>query len=156
MNEQSAKCKAQIGQRDARGNVHGTRSSAFTLLEVMIASGILFMCLFAILALVSNSLRNARILQRQKVEVGSVASWLYTQLVTTNRMPEGSQTLDLADLDKSFRDYQCDWQCEQVMTNGLYQIDIVLHRRSGDISQLSFYLFNPIAQQNTFGGGLRR
>src|SRR5208283_4969437 len=33
---------------------------AFTLMEVMVAAGIFFMAVFAILALVSNTLRNAR------------------------------------------------------------------------------------------------
>ena len=37
---------------------------AFTLLEVMIACGIFFIAVFAILALVSNTLRNAQRLRR--------------------------------------------------------------------------------------------
>ena len=49
-------------------------TSGFTLLEVMIASGILFLCLFAILQLLSVSLRNARVLQRTQVDAGKLAS----------------------------------------------------------------------------------
>ena len=48
--------------------------SAFTLIEVTIAAGILFMCLFAILALLSNTLRNARSLQRTTLDAGMLAA----------------------------------------------------------------------------------
>src|SRR5207342_1412722 len=41
---------------------------AFSLIEVMIACGIFFMATFAILALVSTTLRNARALQRGDVD----------------------------------------------------------------------------------------
>jgi len=51
-------------------------AAAFTLLEVMIASGILFLCLFAILQLLSSSLRGARILQRTTVDAGMRAGEL--------------------------------------------------------------------------------
>jgi hypothetical protein len=135
-----------------------TRSRrAFTLLEVMIASGILFMCLFAILALVANSLRNARTLQRQTVEVGSVASWLYTQLSPTNKIPEGVQDLDLSDLDESYRDYHCSWEAYQIATNNLYQVDILLRRRMGNDegTKMSFIFYPANAQPSTFGGRLR-
>src|SRR5438045_6918579 len=43
---------------------------AFTLLEVMIACGIFFIAVFAILALVSNTLRNAQRLRRIEVDAG--------------------------------------------------------------------------------------
>ena len=36
---------------------------AFSLMEVMIAIGIFFMCIFVVLSLVSSSLQNARRLQ---------------------------------------------------------------------------------------------
>jgi len=42
----------------------GRSARAFTLLEVMIATGILFVAIFAILGLVFANLRNARLLQQ--------------------------------------------------------------------------------------------
>ena len=45
-------------------------SRAFTLLEVMIAAGIFFMAIFAILALVSSNLKNARLIQKSHVDAG--------------------------------------------------------------------------------------
>jgi len=50
------------------------RGSAFTLLEVMIACGIFFIAMFAILGLVSNCLRNARALRHIEVDAGMVAA----------------------------------------------------------------------------------
>ena len=49
---------------------------AFSLLEVMIAIGIFFMCIFVILSLVSMSLRNARRLERPMVDAAMIASEL--------------------------------------------------------------------------------
>ena len=58
---------------------------AFSLLEVMIAIGLLFMGTFAILALNSSSLNNVRRLQRPLVD----ASALVSQLSLTNQLVEG-------------------------------------------------------------------
>ena len=71
------------------------RTSAFTLLEVMIASGILFMCLFVILQLLSTSLKNARILQRSTVDAGMLAA----QLSLTNKLSEGTESGDFGKLN---------------------------------------------------------
>ncbi len=68
--------------------------AAFTLMEVMIACGVFFMCVFAILALVSNTLRNARVLRATKVDPGMIAA----QLSLTNRLFEGSESGDFGDL----------------------------------------------------------
>ncbi len=70
-----------------------TFAAAFTLIEVMIALGIFFMATFAILALVSNILRNARGLQRPQIDAGMAAA-IY---VNTNRFSVGSVSGDLSD-----------------------------------------------------------
>jgi len=77
------------------------RSRAFTLLEVMIACGIFFMATFAILGLVSNTLRNARRLQRIEVDAGMAAAQVY-QIMRTNRQAEVSLSGDFGD---SYPDY---------------------------------------------------
>src|SRR6185503_19703047 len=82
---------------------------AFTLLEVMIALGIFFMCTFAILALVSNTLRNARSLRRPQVDAGMAAS-IY---VNTNRFSEGSMSGDFGDV---LDDYTWDAETYQFAT----------------------------------------
>ena len=63
---------------------------AFTLLEVMVATGIFFMAVFAILALVSSSLEHARRMQRPMVDAGIPAG----ELSLTNRLTEGEQSGD--------------------------------------------------------------
>jgi len=59
--------------------------SAFTLLEVMIAMGIFFMFIFAILELVSTNLRHVQRLQKPTVDIGSLAS----ELSLTNKLSRG-------------------------------------------------------------------
>src|SRR6266576_6778758 len=89
-----------------------TSASAFTLIEVMIALGIFFMATFAILALVSNILRNARGLQRPQVDAGMAAA----KYVNTNRFSVGSVSGDLHD---SLPDFSYDIATAEFATNGL-------------------------------------
>jgi hypothetical protein len=129
--------------------------SAFTLLEVMIAGGILFMCLFAILALVANGLRNAAILQHQRVDASMAAALLTVQFSTTNQVSEGSGT---GDFGKDYPDYRYDWELTQIGTNGLCTLDIVVHGRSLNKkveSELTTLLYLPNLQQTGSFGGTR-
>jgi type II secretory pathway pseudopilin PulG len=121
---------------------------AFTLLEVMIAGGILFMCLFVILALISSSLRNARLLQQQKVDAGMAAAQLSVQFANTNQLSEGSGS---GDFGKWYPDFRYDWELKQIGTNGLCALDIVVRRHgSGPAaeSQMTTLLYLPKLQQN--------
>src|SRR5690242_7885998 len=77
------------------------RSAAFTLMEVMIACGIFFMATFAILALVSTTLRNARALQRRDVDAGMAAAQVFETL-KTNRMEQGTLEGDFGDAYPGF------------------------------------------------------
>ncbi len=104
----------------------------------MIAGGILFMCLFAILGLLANTLRNARALQRTPVDAGILAA----QLSLTNRLSEGSDSGDFEDMYPDYR-----WESETTeVTNGLFQVDFVVRQRSGQHggeSHMSILLFRP-------------
>jgi len=114
----------------------------FTLIEVMIASGILFMCLFAILAVLSNCLRNARALQHRTVDIGMAASELYTHYANTNRVAEEWGT---GDFGETYPDYSYDWHIWEFWTNGWWQVDVAMHNRAAgqaEDSQLSFFVFN--------------
>jgi hypothetical protein len=112
--------------------------SAFSLLEVMIAGGIFFMAIFAILALIANVLRNARSLRRAELDAGMVAA----QVCNTNKLYEGSQSGDFGDLYPGYS-----WQAEtyEAATNGLFQVDIVVHRRGvpQPVDSMSIFLFRP-------------
>ena len=112
--------------------------AAFSLLEVMIACGIFFMAVFAILALISNVLRNARSLRRVELDAGMVAALVSN----TNKLYEGGQS---GDFGKMYQDYSWDTERYEVGTNGLWQIDIIV-RRSGmqkPVDKMSIWLYRP-------------
>jgi hypothetical protein len=115
--------------------------AAFSLLEVMIAGGIFFMAVFAILALVSSVLSNARSLRRVELDAGMVAA----QLSITNKLTEGTQSGDFGNLYPGYS-----WEADEyeVGTNGLWQVDIVVHRsglqKPADV--MSVWLFRPESQ----------
>jgi hypothetical protein len=113
--------------------------AAFSLMEVMIASGIFFMCVFAILAMVSSVLRNARGLRRTELDAGMVAAKM---VGTTNKVFEGTESGDFGNL---YPDYSYETDTYEVATNGLYQVDIVVRRRgiSQPVDSMSIYVFSP-------------
>ncbi len=120
----------------------------FSLIEVMIAIGIFFASVFAILALVSGALRTARSLRRVEVDAGMVAAQL---LIRTNRFAEGTQSGDFGDL---YRDYSWEYECSQVETNGLMQFDIRIFRRQSPqpVDSISILVFSPESATLRFGG----
>ena len=111
----------------------------------MIASGLFFMCIFAILAMVSSVLRNARGLRRTDLDAGMVAA----QVCKTNKVYEGSESGDFGSL---FPD--CSWETEtyEAGSNGLWQVDIVVRRRGlqQPLDSMSIYVFSP-GSQSGFG-----
>jgi hypothetical protein len=118
------------------------------LIEVMIAGGILFMCLFAILALVCNGLRNARALQMTKTDPrSSIASEIYFELSHTNTLSEGSGSGE-------FENYRYDWEVREIETNGLCEVDIAVapsSRSQSGASTLQLVLYLPQMQQRPGG-----
>ncbi len=117
---------------------------AFSLLEVMIASGIFFMATFAILALVSTTLRNARALGRGEVDVGMAAAQIY-QFAKTNREAEFSGSGDFGD---AYPGFSFEYASQEYMTNGLLQVDIVVHRRGSRLpyDSTSIWVYSPNAR----------
>ena len=113
-------------------------ASAFSLLEVMIACGIFFMCVFAILALVANVLRNARSLRRVEVDAGMVAAQIYK----TNKLFEGTESGDFGNL---YRDYSWQTETTEAGTNGLFQVDIIVRQRGlqKPVDVMSIWVYAP-------------
>jgi Tfp pilus assembly protein PilV len=125
-----------------RASRHSRRSqTAFSLLEVMIASGIFFMTVFAILAMVSSLLRNARSLRRVELDAGMVAA----QVCNTNKLSEGTDSGDFGNL---YPGYSWETDTYEAETNGLWQVDIVVHRQgvSQPVDLISLYLYRPESQ----------
>ena len=126
--------------------------SAFTLLEVMIAMGIFFMFIFAILELVSTNLRHVQRLQKPTVDIGSLAS----ELSLTNKLQEGGDSGNFGSL---YPGVSWSREIKIVGTNGLFQVDFtVLNGSAGGRqlvqSTLSIFLYRP---ESTMGisSGLR-
>jgi hypothetical protein len=107
----------------------------------MIAAGIFFVCMFAILAMMSGVLRNARILRRAELDAGMVAA----QISNTNKLYEGSES---GDFGKLYQDYSWDSDRYEVGTNGLWQVDIIVRRRGMQkpVDVMSIWLFRPDSQ----------
>lgn len=155
MNVQVTSGKGQVTSGERHSSCHLSRvtchATAFTLVEVMVALGIFFMAMFTILGLVSNSLRNARALQRKTVDAGMVAA----QLSLTNKLTEGLETGDFGDLYPEF-----EWTRDiyEAQTNGLFQVDMIVQRRAGGTveSKMSILLFRPESPQGSLSRGTLR
>jgi hypothetical protein len=112
--------------------------AAFTLLEVMVAVMIFFMCMFSILALVSGSLRGIRAFQQTTVNPGAVAA----QFSLTNSIAEGP---DQGGFGDAYPDYSWKSDAEPAGTNGLFSVNIQVFRNgnSKPDSELNIMLFRP-------------
>ena len=162
MNCQAAIPNAPTNDSSTVAIVHAARTrkvSGFSLIEVMIALGIFFIALFAILGLVSQLLRNARAFQNKKpADAGMVHAYF---LSITNRVTEGLESGDfseLADFNDQYRDYS--WEKETIFfaSNGLWQVDYrVINRRVHTVeSAISTFYFDPNTQQGGLGAGMPR
>jgi len=112
--------------------------AAFTLLEVMIAVMIFFMCMFSILALVSGSLSSVRAFQQTTVNPGTLAA----QLSLTNALEEGTAE---GDFGEAYRDYRWTSDTEAAGTNGLFSVNFKVYRTGNQKpdSELNVLLFRP-------------
>jgi len=134
-----------LKRAEARAPRAGSRRRAFTLLEVMIAVGVLFMCLFAVLALLSNSLASARRLQQHRdIDTSSIAGMIYVQLINTNSVNEGPVDVDLEEM---YPGSKCRADLTQVASNGLCQIDFEVDRNSRLEAQSHFLIYLPNFKQ---------
>ena len=136
-------------------SINGRR--AFSLLEVMIATGIFFLATFAILGLISTSLGNARRLQRPCVD----ASALLSQWSLTNQLVEGTYSGNLGDLlGKDYRDYRWTGEIIEVASNKLFQADFIIQSARGGrdvLSRTTSLFYRPQSPAGSLdGGGLIR
>src|ERR1043165_5793294 len=142
MRTQETGGRRQMSQgRRQRGN-HSSfciHHSAFTLLEVMIALALFFMAMFAILQLISGTLRNARALQQNEPDPGMLAA----QLALTNILTEAR---DSGDFGKIYPGYRWEQDVYPVGSNGLFEADFTVSRRmrrQNVETHLSVLLYRP-------------
>ena len=127
--------------------------SGFTLIEVMFAVVAFCTATFAILALVSQSLEIARRLQRPMVDAGLVA----TIYASTNIIVEGEDEGNLADLcGKGYEEYNWAADKEEVQTNKLFDVNIVIQRGGGSgpvVSKTHVQFYKPDSPPGHLDGG---
>jgi len=132
-----AREKNEVGRAAAgRGAWLHCGRAAFTLLEVMIAAAIFFIAMFAILGVLSNGLHAASILQKNAPTAGMAVA----QFSLTNKIEEVSQFGNFGELYPGYR-----WELypRQIMTNGLFQVDVIVFHEEKVFSTMSVLLFRP-------------
>ena len=135
------------------GAAGGRGPQAFSLLEVMVAIGIFFMGVFAIIGLVSSSLENARRFQHPIVDASVVAS----EVSLTNKLVVGIYSGDLSEfLGKSGQGYTYTYSVDEEQSNKLFKVSIVLqddiHGRAV-VSKTTLLLFRPQSPPGPLDGG---
>src|SRR5947209_808981 len=135
--------RSEVVQSQAQGSA---AQGGFSLIEVMIACGIFFMAAFAILALVSGTLRNARSLQQGDVDAGMAAAQVFP-LYQTNK------TIGLSasgDFGSAYRDFSWEARSDEFDTNGLQSVDIAVFKRGlkTPYDSMSILVFSPDAKNN--------
>lgn len=126
---------------------------AFTLIEVMFAIVVFCTAMFTILALVANSLSNARNLQRPMVDAGEIAS-----VLSQTNLVEGSYHENLGDLlGDAYNGYNCTYVIQEVQSNKLFEVDFQIQdsqsSSANPASKMSILLYSPNSQAGSLDGG---
>lgn len=130
-----------------RATIRAAGRNAFSLIECMIAIAAFFIAVFAIIALVSQSLQNARRLQRTIVDAGMLAS----ELSLTNHLAEGVESGDFGDVYPGST-----WTATttEVLSNKLFEVDYVVQRADSDRPEkMSVLFFRPQSPAGSLDGG---
>ena len=140
----------------AKNNQRPARGRAFTLLEVMFAVVAFAIATVSILALVSQSLDNARRLQRPPI----YAEMLAAQISMTNQLLEGTSSGDLSDwLGDPGKGYTWTEDIAEEQSNKLFHVDITINKSDDKsvISQARVLFYKPQSPAGTLDGatGLR-
>ena len=129
--------KRRSENREERAGFRGARCVlAFTLVEVLIAVAIFFMAMFAILGVLSQSLRAARSLQHQ----GPTPSLVAADICLTNRLEESSESGNFGD---AYPGYRWTRDVSFYASNGLWRIDIFITHGPDLDSAVSFLRYTP-------------
>jgi Tfp pilus assembly protein PilV len=127
------------GSTDSRPAMRG-RSLAFTLLEVMIAGAIFFMAMLALLGVLSTCIHAATLLQRNY----PTAAMAVAELTLTNKLEEVTQTGDFGNI---YPGYHYLLSPREIMTNGLFQVDVTVYHEDKVFSSMSILLYKPDSQK---------
>ena len=129
--------------------IHARGQKAFTLLECMIAIAAFFIAVGAILALVSQSLQNARYLQRPMVDAGMLAS----ELSLTNKLVEGSESGGFGD---AYPGSTWTATTTEVLSNKLFEVDYAVQPAGNSRPEkMSVLFFRPQSPAGTLDGATK-
>ncbi len=129
----------------------------FTLLEVIIACAIFFMCAFAILGVVTQGLSAARAMQVKDADIGMVLST--SGLAISNALVEGTIS---GDFEETFPGVYpgYSWQADilEVGSNSLFRVDLWLYKASTRKTKSSeehtfVYLYAPASPPGSASKG---
>jgi len=112
---------------------------AFTLIEVMVATTIFFMSMFAILAVLCAGIHAASILRSSGPTAGMAAGYYYV----TNKIQEGQDSGDFSDI-AGYQGYRWQSTAVEYATNGLFLMNFVVFDPHGNPSStLDVFIYNP-------------
>jgi hypothetical protein len=128
----------KLNPTGARWHPKGGAARAFTLIEVILATAILFMCMFSILGLLASGIHAASILKQNGPTPGMIAA----EMTMSNKLEAGFDSGAFEGID-AYRDYTWQRQIQLFSTNGLFQVDIVVFHNGEAASTLSMLLYRP-------------
>jgi hypothetical protein len=109
-----------------RANPRAERSSAFTLLEVIVACSLFFMVAFAVLEIVAIGLVAAKKLQRREPQFECLTS----PHVLTNILNEGNYSGSFDELNPALSDlypgFSWEYEIVEIGSNGLFRVDYAI------------------------------
>ena len=129
-------------------NERGIRGRAGSLLEVMIALALFFMCIFAILGLVSRNIAQARQLKPIQIDATSALA----ELSLTNRLEEGPIPPEIIEnFERMYPGYTVGGDIIPERTNGLFRVIFYVggltSTKAGTASRNEVLLWAPQSQQ---------
>ena len=127
------------------GWANARASRAFTLVEVLVAVGIFFMAMFAILGVMSQAMKGAAMLHKTSPTAAMAAA----ELSMTNKLEDGMQDGDFGDVYPGYK-----WMAsiEQVCSNGMFKVEVAVKNDNNADAVLTTYLYRPESRnQGGFG-----
>jgi hypothetical protein len=143
----NVKPTAIIGRPNQPGWDGSRRGHAFTLLEVMIAVGIFFVALIAILGVMTRGLGTARGLQISGPDAGMLAA----EVSLTNQLSDGKS--EHGDFGQTYPGFTWEREEYQIGSNGLFEVNFFIFKRSDHGPELydamSIWLYKPESQRGS-------
>jgi len=145
----------EIENAESMAATRARHRTAFTLMEVMIAIGVFCIGVFAILALVANVMRGARLLDKPMVDAGVVAS----QIAGTNSLLETRGVYgNLGEfLGDNYKGYNYAYDIIEEQSNKLYRAEIFVTSDAPGkpiVSKMTVLLFRPQSPAGSKDGGM--